>query len=95
MIGTYDNLHGKRIRIETGNVLDPRSVRVLDADTYEEITNVTRIEIDITLYNGRENKARLHLYVPATSAKQHGHTERVDVRTIECHVGARVEYADA
>jgi len=93
MIGTYDNLHGKRIRIETGAGLEPWSVRVIDVETGEEITNVTRIEIDIAMYS-RENKARLHLYVPAKTAKRHGHSERVDVRTLECHIPARVEYAD-
>ncbi len=94
MIGTHDNLVGKRIRIEAGAHLEPWSVHVYDVDTGEEIVNVTRVEIDIAVHN-KENKARLHLYVPPKTLRKQGHTERVDIAAIECSIPARVEYADA
>jgi hypothetical protein len=96
MIGTHDNLQGKRIRIEAKERLEPWAVRVIDLETGLDIENVTRIEIDLSVY-GSENKARLTLYVPAkiTRRRDRGHTERVDVRDIECDAIAVVEHADA
>lgn len=90
--GTHDNLIGRRIRIDASAGLEPWTVRVYDVETGEEIINVTRIEIDLSVHH-RENRARLHLYVADTSPYKNGHTERVDVTGIECEVQAKVEYA--